>query len=287
VKAQTIENLDFYCADFARRIADALLTGPEKVPGDDVAHMITRLLSILHQNGLYAALLYMVWKRHNGTLRERRIMGVIEDMLVGEPGQATLLRLPEMAFKVEEAGRGPGHRPQFGRHLLGQGAAQPDPHLRALPGPIRLNNFNPPAGSETRELDRRIGHDGPSAWQIRYNLREGERLAEPGRRGETPRLLARLTKTEEQMVTQEKIEEALGKVIDPHVGMSVVDMGMIRDIAVEGNEVEVKMVLTAPGCPLASYLVEQVRKAAEGVAGVEKAKVTLLDEPWSPAFMKR
>ncbi len=89
------------------------------------------------------------------------------------------------------------------------------------------------------------------------------------------------------MVTQEKIEEALGKVIDPHVGMSVVDMGMIRDIAVEGNEVEVKMVLTAPGCPLASYLVEQVRKAAEGVAGVEKAKVTLLDEPWSPAFMKR
>ncbi len=89
------------------------------------------------------------------------------------------------------------------------------------------------------------------------------------------------------MVTQEKIEEALGKVIDPHVGMSVVDMGMIRDIAIEGNEVEVKMVLTAPGCPLASYLVEQVRKAAEGVAGVEKAKVTLLDEPWSPAFMKR
>ena len=89
------------------------------------------------------------------------------------------------------------------------------------------------------------------------------------------------------MVTQENIEEALGKVIDPHVGMSVVDMGMIRDIAIEGNEVEVKMVLTAPGCPLASYLVEQVRKAAEGVAGVEKAKVTLLDEPWSPAFIRR
>jgi len=103
VKTQAIENLDFYCADFARRITDALLAGPEKVPGDDVVHMITRLLSILHQNGLYAALLYMVWKRHNGTFRERRIMGVIEDMLVGEPGQATLLRLPEMAFKVEEA----------------------------------------------------------------------------------------------------------------------------------------------------------------------------------------
>ncbi len=89
------------------------------------------------------------------------------------------------------------------------------------------------------------------------------------------------------MVTQENIEKALRKVIDPHVGMSVVDMGMIRDIAIEGNEVEVKMVLTAPGCPLASYLVEQVRKAAEGVAGVEKAKVTLLDEPWSPAFIRR
>ena len=95
------------------------------------------------------------------------------------------------------------------------------------------------------------------------------------------------SKMEEQMITQEKIEEALRKVMDPEIGMNVVDRGMIREIAVEGNEVEVKMVLTAPGCPLASYLVEQVRKAAEGVAEVEKAKVTLLDEPWSPAFIRR
>lgn len=88
------------------------------------------------------------------------------------------------------------------------------------------------------------------------------------------------------MVTQERIEEALRKVIDPHIGVSVVDLGMIREIAIEGGEVEVKMVLTTPHCPLAGYLVEQVQRAAEGVAEVEKAKITLLDEPWSPAFIE-
>ncbi len=101
--SQTIENLDFYCTDYARRVTDALLTGPEKVPGDDVAHLMTRLLNVLHQNGLYAALLYIVWKRHNGTRREQRVAGVIEDMLIGQPGQSTLLRLPEMAFRLDKA----------------------------------------------------------------------------------------------------------------------------------------------------------------------------------------
>jgi hypothetical protein len=101
--SQTVENLDFYCTDYARRVTDALLTGPEKVPGDDVAHMTTRLLNVLHQNGLYATLLYIVWKRHNGTRREQRVAGVIEDMLVGRPGQSTLLRLSEMGFRVDKA----------------------------------------------------------------------------------------------------------------------------------------------------------------------------------------
>ena len=50
---------------------------------------------------------------------------------------------------------------------------------------------------------------------------------------------------------------------------------------------EVKMVLTAPFCPLAGMITEQVRQAAAAVPGVKEAKVTLRDEPWNPAWMKR
>ncbi|MBC7248710.1 MAG: metal-sulfur cluster assembly factor [Anaerolineae bacterium] len=89
------------------------------------------------------------------------------------------------------------------------------------------------------------------------------------------------------MLTQERIMDALRPVIDPEIGMSVVDLGMIREIAIEGDTVEIKMVLTAPFCPLADMITAQVRQAAAAVPGVKEAKVTLLDEPWNPAWMQR
>jgi len=86
-------------------------------------------------------------------------------------------------------------------------------------------------------------------------------------------------------LTEEQIREALRPVIDPEIGMSVVDMGMIREVSIEEDSVEVKMVLTAPFCPLAGVITEQVRQAAAAVPGVKEAKVTLLDEPWDPSWM--
>jgi len=89
--------------------------------------------------------------------------------------------------------------------------------------------------------------------------------------------------------TKEKeIREALRKVIDPEIGMDVVTLGMIRQINVdeEGNA-EIKMVLTAPFCPLASYLTEQVRMTTAQVEGIKNAKVTLLDERWDPSWMEK
>lgn len=89
------------------------------------------------------------------------------------------------------------------------------------------------------------------------------------------------------MLTQQTIMDALRPVIDPEIGMSVVDLGMIREIEIEGDAVEIKMVLTAPFCPLADMLTSQVRQAAAAVPGVKEAKVTLLDEPWNPTWMQR
>ncbi len=82
-----------------------------------------------------------------------------------------------------------------------------------------------------------------------------------------------------KMETQ--IREALKEVIDPEVGVNVVDLGLIKEIAVNGRSMEVKMVLTTPACPLMGYLVEQVRRKVRSVDGVETVEVTILDEPWS------
>ena len=87
------------------------------------------------------------------------------------------------------------------------------------------------------------------------------------------------------MPTEEQIREALRPVVDPEMGVSVVDLGMIREV--EGDAVEIKMVLTTPFCPLAGMITEQVREAAVGVEGVEEARVTLLDEPWDPTWMRQ
>lgn len=90
------------------------------------------------------------------------------------------------------------------------------------------------------------------------------------------------------MLTEQEIREALRPVIDPEIGMSVVDMGMVRHIELDdAGGVEVKMVLTAPFCPLAGLITEQARRAVAAVPGVTEAKVTVLNEPWNPAWMQQ
>ncbi|MGC8837826.1 MAG: metal-sulfur cluster assembly factor [Anaerolineae bacterium] len=90
------------------------------------------------------------------------------------------------------------------------------------------------------------------------------------------------------MPTEEEIREALRPVMDPEIGLSVVDLGMIRQVRIdEAGRVEIGMVLTAPFCPLAGFLAEQVRQAAAAVPGVSAVEVQVLDEPWDPAWMLR
>ncbi|MBC8263575.1 MAG: serine O-acetyltransferase [Anaerolineales bacterium] len=90
--------------------------------------------------------------------------------------------------------------------------------------------------------------------------------------------MAPLTPAEER---ETRIREALKEVIDPEVGINVVDLGLVKEIVINGKAVEVRMVLTTPTCPLIGYLVEQVRRKARSVDGVETVEVTILDEPWS------
>lgn len=69
----------------------------------------------------------------------------------------------------------------------------------------------------------------------------------------------------------ERIKEKLRGVIDPETGMSVVDMGMIEEIVVEGNRARIAFRPTIPGCPLIHYLAQRIKSATETV--VKEAEV--------------
>jgi radical SAM protein len=85
-------------------------------------------------------------------------------------------------------------------------------------------------------------------------------------------------------VTPERVTEALRAVVDPELGLSVVDLGLIYGVAVEGGTVRVTMTLTAPGCPLHGVMTDWVRRAVLGMPGVEEVDVRLtFDPPWTPA----
>jgi len=85
----------------------------------------------------------------------------------------------------------------------------------------------------------------------------------------------------EEFVCANEIRDALREVIDPEVGIDIVDLGLIKDIRVMDTSVEIDMVLTCRACPLADHLSDQVRRKALGVCGKEKVIVNVLDEPWN------
>jgi metal-sulfur cluster biosynthetic enzyme len=89
-------------------------------------------------------------------------------------------------------------------------------------------------------------------------------------------------------VAPAQVLDALRTVIDPEIGMSVVDLGLIYGIDVEGDRVAVTMTLTVPGCPLHEAIPEWVREAAARLPGVGRVDVTLtFDPPWTPERMGR
>jgi serine O-acetyltransferase len=85
----------------------------------------------------------------------------------------------------------------------------------------------------------------------------------------------------QELVCENQIRESLREVIDPEVGIDIVDLGLIKDIRVSDTQVEIDMVLTCKTCPLSDHLSDQVRRKALGVCGIEKVTVNVLDEPWN------
>ena len=84
-----------------------------------------------------------------------------------------------------------------------------------------------------------------------------------------------------QRATELAILDALRSVVDPEIGMNVVELALIKQIILGKDSTEIKMILTTPFCPYAGSMIQQVKEQAESVVEHE-VKVTLLAERWDP-----
>ena len=85
----------------------------------------------------------------------------------------------------------------------------------------------------------------------------------------------------ERRATELAILDALRTVVDPEIGMNVVELALIKQIVLAPERTEVKMILTTPFCPYAGSMVAQVQEQAESVLE-HPVKITLLAERWDP-----
>ena len=85
----------------------------------------------------------------------------------------------------------------------------------------------------------------------------------------------------ERRATELAILDALRSVVDPEIGMNVVELALIKQILLGPDSTEIKMILTTPFCPYAGSMIQQVKEQAESVVEHD-VKVTLLAERWDP-----
>ena len=85
----------------------------------------------------------------------------------------------------------------------------------------------------------------------------------------------------QRRATELAILDALRAVVDPEIGMNVVELALIKQIILGTDSTEIKMILTTPFCPYAGSMIQQVKEMTESVVDHD-VKVTLLAERWDP-----
>ena len=84
-------------------------------------------------------------------------------------------------------------------------------------------------------------------------------------------------------VTTDAVTSCLENVIDPELGINVVDLGLIYNVLIDANKISVDMTLTTPGCPMAGMLAGSVEQAVRQAFEEADVEVSLIwDPPWTP-----
>ena len=88
------------------------------------------------------------------------------------------------------------------------------------------------------------------------------------------------------MITEENVFESLKEIIDPEIGINIVDMGLIYGVDIQDSTVDVTMTLTSPGCPAGGQIVGGAQHVAQQLEGVNEVNVNVVWEPrWTPDMM--
>ncbi len=84
---------------------------------------------------------------------------------------------------------------------------------------------------------------------------------------------------------EEAVREALRSIIDPEIGMNVIELGLLRRLDIEEDKAHVVMILTTPFCPYAPQFMEQVRRTTQETLGVPTT-IEMGREMWDPSMME-
>jgi metal-sulfur cluster biosynthetic enzyme len=83
----------------------------------------------------------------------------------------------------------------------------------------------------------------------------------------------------------EPLKEALRDVVDPEIGLNVIELGLIRDVEITGEKAHLVMILTTPFCPYGPALLEMTRQKAESALELPTT-VEIGMEMWDPTMME-
>lgn len=87
--------------------------------------------------------------------------------------------------------------------------------------------------------------------------------------------------------TPRTIADRLRAVIDPEVGLNIVDLGLLYDVRVEDGAATVRLTMTTPACPMSSYIAQEVGSVLQAVPGLRSGAVELVwDPPWAPHMIE-
>ena len=104
-------------------------------------------------------------------------------------------------------------------------------------------------------------------------------------KGVTFKKFEKKEKSEATELTEDKVNAALKNVYDPELPVSIVDLGLIYDTKISGNNVNLKMTLTTPGCSMGSMIAGQAEMALKEI-GADNVLIEIIwDPPWNPDMM--
>lgn len=88
-------------------------------------------------------------------------------------------------------------------------------------------------------------------------------------------------------LSEDQVRDALRSVIDPEVGMNIIDLGLVYGIEATDDHIYVVMTMTTPACPMGTYITDSVRHTLRALApDIADIQVHLVwDPPWHPGMM--